>query len=561
MWRPRRFRTELLLVFLGLFLVVQTASFFYTHRISERNARAQVAESLAVAGGAMERLLADRDTHLLEAGRLLAGDFAFKSAFATGDERTILSMLENHSRRIEADAMVLVSLDETIVADTLHPDAFQQPFGHPWLIDRALDDEFGEATGILYIDGEPLQFIVLPLFAPLHEAWIAIGFRLDDAFAESLKAFSIADMSLVLMTGEEPAVHASTLDEQYRRVVGRSLPMDIPDAAFEVSLGQRDYLSLALPLTAEGRRPSYALMQRPLDEVLEPYRELQALLAALFGIGLVATGLGAGVLARGVSTPLTRLTEGARRIAGGDYAQRVELDRRDELGELATAFNDMAHGLADRDRVRNLLGMVVSPEIAEELLRREITLGGEEREVTVMFADCRGFTTMSEALPPTEVLQRLNEMLTGLSDVIEQHGGVVDKYIGDAVMALFGAPLSHGDDPVRAVGCALEMIDTVEAINATRPPEARQQVSIGINTGVAVAGNMGSTKRLNYSVIGDTVNLASRLEGLTRRYDTPVLVTESTRIACGDAFRFELVDDAQVRGRTEKVLVYRPYRL
>jgi adenylate cyclase len=469
-------------------------------------------------------------------------------------------MLENHSRRIEADAMMVVSLDETSIADTLHPDAFGKPFDHPWLIDRALNDEFGEATGILYVDGEPLQFIVLPLFAPLHEAWIAIGFRLDDAFAESLKSFSMADLSLLVMVADQRSVHASTLDEQYRRVLARSMPDDPPSNAFEVELGRRPYLSLVLPLTAENDMPLYALMQRPLDEILEPYRELQTLLGVLFLFGLLATGIGAGALARGVSTPLTQLTQGARRIASGDYVQRVELDRRDELGELAGAFNEMAHGLAERDRVRNLLGMVVSPQIAEELMSREIALGGEERDVTVMFADCRGFTAMSEALPPAEVLRRLNEMLTVLTEVIERHGGVVDKYIGDAIMALFGAPLAHADDPSRAVACALEMIEAMDTLNRSRPEAERQAIGIGINSGRAVAGNMGSTTRLNYTVIGDTVNLASRVEALTRNYDAPVLVTEQTREACGATFEFELVDRVQVKGREAPVAIYTPRR-
>ena len=169
-----------------------------------------------------------------------------------------------------------------------------------------------------------------------------------------------------------------------------------------------------------------------------------------------------------------------------------------------------------------------------------------------MFADCRGYTTMSENLPPTEVLARLNEMLTVLTDVIERHGGVVDKYIGDAVMALFGAPLSNPDDPARAVACALDMMA------AMRKTRGGLQLSIGVHTGRVVAGNMGSLRRLNYTVIGDTVNLASRVETLTRQYDPDILVTDATRAACGDRFEFVEVDRVSVKGRTAPVAVYEP---
>ena len=558
MWRPRRFRTELLLVFLGLFLLAQTTSFLITSAVTERNARTQVAESLGVAGGALSRLLEERDRSLLQAGRLLAGDFAFKTAFATEDGPTILSMLGNHRNRIAADAMVLVSLEETIIADTLHPDSAGKDFGHPWLIDRALDDVAGEAAGILFIDGKPMQFIILPLLAPLHEAWIAIGFHLDDEFAASLKSFSMADMTIISRDDGSRDVHASTLPTQYRRVLERAMHSRPPRDAYEMALGRLNYLSLVLPLAAEGERPLYALMQRPLDTVLEPYRDLQKVLGMLFLLGLVATGIGAAVLAGGVAKPLARLTTGARRIAEGDYGQRVELNRRDELGELATAFNEMAHGLADRDRVRNLLGKVVSPQIAEELLSREIRLGGEERVATILFADCRGFTAMSEHLPPTEVLGRLNGLLTALTEVIERHGGVVDKYMGDAVMALFGAPLAHTNDPQRAVACALDMVVAAEEFNHNLPEDERLHISVGVNTGPVVAGNMGSMTRLNYTVIGDAVNLAARVETLTRQYGVNLLVTEHTRDACGDAFHFREVDRVTVKGRGAPVAVFEP---
>ncbi len=178
----------------------------------------------------------------------------------------------------------------------------------------------------------------------------------------------------------------------------------------------------------------------------------------------------------------------------------------------------MSAGLAERDRVRDLLGKVVSPEVAAELLRKDVTLGGEEREVTVLFSDLRNFTSMSERLTPQEMLGILNRYFTRMDGIIEKHGGVVDKHMGDGLMALFGAPLANPDDADRAMKAALEMSEALDDLNWKWQKRGLPAigVGIGINTDVVVAGNMGSETRLNYTVIGDGVNLASRLEGLTK---------------------------------------------
>ena len=178
----------------------------------------------------------------------------------------------------------------------------------------------------------------------------------------------------------------------------------------------------------------------------------------------------------------SNLPQGAREIAVGNFQHRVELRQEDELGSLAASFNQMSEGLAERDRVRDLLGKVVSPEVAMELLRKDVALGGEEREVTVLFSDLRNFTALSEALSPHEMLGILNHYFTRMSAIVENHGGVVDKYMGDALMALFGAPLAKPDDADRAMKAALEMTEALDDLNrewhqADCPPSASASVS------------------------------------------------------------------------------------
>jgi adenylate cyclase len=255
-----------------------------------------------------------------------------------------------------------------------------------------------------------------------------------------------------------------------------------------------------------------------------------------------------------------QLATGARQIAAGDYQHRVKLRQRDELGSLCASFNQMSEGLAERDLVRDLLGKVVSPEVATELLQKGVALGGEEREVTVLFSDLRSFTSMSEDLPPQEMLGILNHYFSRMSAIVEKHGGVVDKYVGDALMALFGAPLAKPDDADRALETALEMTEALDELNEQWQEAGLPAigVGIGINTDVVVAGNMGSATRLNYTVIGDGVNLASRLEGLTKtpEYETRIIVSASTLAKARQRFHTRRLGEVAVKGKQKETEIF-----
>jgi adenylate cyclase len=231
----------------------------------------------------------------------------------------------------------------------------------------------------------------------------------------------------------------------------------------------------------------------------------------------------------------------------------------DEIGELARAFNGMAEGLAERDNMRDVLGKVASSEVVKQLLDNAIPLQGEELDATVMFTDVRNFTALCEELRPRDSLALLNEFLTVISAVVEQHDGVVDKYLGDGVMALFGAPVPRPDDAQRAIGAALEIRQRIDRL---RPELAARglphpDIGIGLNTSRVVAGNIGSPSRLNYTVVGDGVNLASRLEGLTKRYLVPIVVGNRTRESV-HGIVFRELDKVRVRGRSVAERIFEP---
>ena len=201
-----------------------------------------------------------------------------------------------------------------------------------------------------------------------------------------------------------------------------------------------------------------------------------------------------------------------------------------------------------------------NPHVAKLLVER----GGIEtgrREVTLLFSDIRGFTTLSETRSPEEVIALLNRYFSLQVDVVFRHGGSLDKFIGDCIMAIWGAPLDDADHAKRAVACALDMVDTLLAFKrALGADESGFDVGIGVHSGPAVVGLMGSQKRLEYTAIGDTVNLASRIEGLTKDAKRRVLVSKDTKELCGDAFEFVHCGTFPVKGRAQPVELYEPKR-
>ena len=553
------FRTRLIALFTGLVLVTQAGAFLLVNAANTRNATQQIARDLENGAAVFRRIIAERSAGLIANARLLSGDFAFKQAFATGDHGTILSAMDNHLQRIEADVMVLLDMDGRIIGDTLEPELHGVPGQWPELLARAEADEFGETSGIDLVHGKLHQMTVVPLFTPEPSAWILFGFAIDDRFARELGKISEVSVLRSREGSWEPV--ASTLAPELQAALARRLAEALPppDTSTTLDLAGADWVSLTDALEVPGTEPVLAVLQRSLAEELAPYRELQRYLVVLFAGGLAISAFAAVLIARGVTRPVLALAAGVRRIAEGDYSRRVDVHQRDEIGQLAEGFNGMAAGLEERERVRSLLGKVVSPAIAEELLSRRIELGGEEREVSVLFADVRNFTALCESSTPAGILALLNRYLTRVSAVIEEHGGVVDKYVGDAVMALFGAPLAHGNDAARAVGAALGMSAALQALNAELRAEGRATlgIGIGINTATVVAGNMGSESRMNYTVIGDGVNLASRLEALTRRYGVELIVSEATR-AAATGFAWREIDRVRVKGKQEAVTIWEP---
>jgi adenylate cyclase len=210
----------------------------------------------------------------------------------------------------------------------------------------------------------------------------------------------------------------------------------------------------------------------------------------------------------------------------------------------------------DKKFIRETFGKYVSPKVVDQLVEDPPELGGVDKELTVMFSDIRGFTSLSERMTPQELINHLNVYLTAMTDIILAYGGTLDKYIGDAIMAFWGAPLRQDDHAERACKCALRQMERLAELNATWPEPLRINIGIGLNSGIMTVGNMGSPTRMNYTLAGDNVNLGSRLEGTNKEYGTNIIVSEATYGPVHDKFLFRELDNIRVKGKNKPVGIY-----
>ena len=291
----------------------------------------------------------------------------------------------------------------------------------------------------------------------------------------------------------------------------------------------------------------------PLDAM---HRELAELRLDVGGLGLVALLLALLVvlwISRGLSGPIRELVGGTHEVEQGNFDVRVPVRKNDELCRLAASFNKMTAGLALQEKYRSVLNAVADRTVAQQLIEQSGSLGGEIRHVSMLFCDIRGFTALTENMEPAEVIELLNEHMTALTDVAYQHGGIVDKFVGDLIMVLFGAPVSTGQDALRSVECAMKMLEVRRDLNQTSKHSL--EVGIDIATGSVVAGCMGSDQRLSYTVLGHSVNLASRLCSVAQAGE--IVMDAETHAAARELIQAEPMPPMQLKGISEPVHPWR----
>ena len=303
------------------------------------------------------------------------------------------------------------------------------------------------------------------------------------------------------------------------------------------------------------------LLRESTEINMEAAAILSGLKAEVFSNSLIFMGVGVWLTIL-VSSNLTRPLQGIihvlRGVRHGNFEKKVRVTSNDEIGYTGDVINEMNEGLKERDFIKETFGKYVAQEVRDEVLSGRVPLDGEMKEVTILFADLRDFTPMTESHEPKLVVKIMNSYFEEMAAAIHQEGGLVLQFLGDEIYAVFGAPISRADHPERASRAAIAMNQRLVEVNKRFSGQGWPTLrhGIGIHTGEAVAANIGSPDRLSYLLVGDTINLASRLQGLTKDMGEEIIISEATRVRLQDNFQLRRLTASKVKGKNEPVEIF-----
>ncbi|MEQ1749219.1 MAG: adenylate/guanylate cyclase domain-containing protein [Prosthecobacter sp.] len=431
----------------------------------------------------------------------------------------------------------------------------------PWLSDRPFADILtDQQVGYLIVEagerrGEQVREVfVTPLRDPVTKAFLG-------AFVFGLPITALAERTLFEQTkrsefGEimggifvEGKLVSTTVPENQKDIVAHAVTQSMTKS-------DKDKREVIVPIAGVKHRLIYRVLnpESPFPQAaqvnffsLAPLQaEITDLRRSAIVLGIFALSVALlliSITSRSLSGPVSQLVTATQEIERGNFDVRVPVTP-DELGRVSQSFNEMAAGLALQEKYRSVLNAVADRTVAERLIENREVLSGELRDVTMLFCDIRGFTALTEHMPPHEVIELLNEHMTALTEVSYAHGGIVDKFVGDLIMVLFGAPISGDNDALRAVQCARAMMQRRRELNATSKHPL--EVGIGLASGSVVAGCMGSDQRLSYTVLGHRVNLASRLCGIAQAGE--IIVDAETASAIHGSLPTQPLPPMQLKG-------------
>ncbi len=485
----------------------QSAGFLRLQEIETAAARFQagLGDSVRVFAALEE---GDPETYLVAADEVRLGEFAF-FRLAALDAGLLEPPAGSRAGLLEPAAQERLHRQLAPVAEAFDEDSTRTHLGFVTLPDGAVCRvlalpvrKFDTTVGVLFI-GQLADSIFPPAAA--------------NAAASLLPLLVVADE----VRGPLPAGTAAAVLDAART--------EAPPATLRLE-GQDYRLRRHLLNPGSAFAPTTLVSLFPLAGFQQQRRVLQVRVLLIGAAGLALSLLASRFLSRQLSRPLRELVNATRAVRAGDLAVRLPPGRTSEFASLTQSFNEMTEGLALKERYHNVLSMVTDALVAEALVAGKIQLGGETRQVSVLFCDIRGYTALSAGMDPEKVIAILNRHMGALTEVVYRHHGVITQFAGDAIMAVFGAPASSGNDAENAARCALDMLAARARLDREAPPPLG--IGIGIASGVVVAGCIGAEKRADYTVIGERVNLAARLCSVAAA--GRVLIDEPTRSALPD---------------------------
>ena len=481
--RFTRLGARFVVVFVALLILVQGVAAWLVVRSNSQIAREHIAQELAQGERVLGQQLQQRQAQLEQGAAILSADFAFRQAIATNNAGTIESVLRNHGARLGANVMTLVALDRTVIADTQDERRVGKPFAYGTLVDASVAQ--GKASSIERLGERLHQLVVVPVLAPEPIAYVGLAFEVDDSLARQLKQVTGHEVSLLArMPRTDWRIHASTLDNALREPLMGALAASGDGAAFrELVLGGEEYETRVAKLPSIARTEIVAVLQKPLAEGLAPFQRISTTFFWLTLAGLLLLVVGSLVIARGITRPVSTLADAAHRVQDGDYTRHVEVDRRDEIGQLAESFNHMLDGIVSREREilrlayeDVLTGLPNRARFQQQLEQAARTARRNEEPLAVLLFDMDRFKTINDTLGHPvgdqvlrEVGARVRHALRD-SDVVARLGG--DEF---AVLLATGGAL---DSPAVVASKILKSLEVPLSIDG-------QPVDVAASIGIA----------------------------------------------------------------------------
>jgi class 3 adenylate cyclase len=426
------------------------------------------------------------------------------------------------------------------------------------IISGVLDTGKG-ITRVVVLGGKLVNAVFVPLQESVKDDY-ALGVvmaarTIDDAWVRDLLGNEVDDLTVAFYAGDDVVASDASVQNRQQLVSGNGST----DLTGEVLLQTDRHITLKTPLDGAGATAGYVVAGN-LDRSLKPLARLSRHIM-MTGLGILVLGLLITLAVAGrIVQPIRRLVDATHHVIDGDYSYRVDNPSSDEVGELSEAFQNMVEGLQEKEQIRNLFGKYVHPSIVSGLIDNpdDLSLEGRHQVQTLMFSDVAGFVGISGQLDAEETVALLNEYLGEMTAEITRADGILDKYLGDGIMAFFGPPFTPGNHALAACQAALKMDQRLgqlrDAWCADGLPPIRAR--IGLATGEVIVGNIGSEQTRDYTCIGETVNLASRLEGANKYYGTSIIIDAGTRDLLGKSIAVRELDVIKVMGSDDPVRIF-----
>jgi class 3 adenylate cyclase len=551
----------LMLALATIYIVASTQAAKVTNEFSRQieDARVRVADSVVLAEKAQVTNV-----------RTLARLSGLAQAVRTSNQTALKALISPYAVSQNIERIVIIGADGTVLV-TFHDQGAEavvvaaNPALPRWegvaaVLAQRSDDQGDKYVALVDDQGEQVLYTI----APIYDGDILAGALLVGSSASALverwRGATLADVTLYSAAGAPLATShgadpPATLDETQR---------DSRPTYRDVALGSRDYGEVVAPLWLRGS-PTEQYIGVAISTVGQEnlFEQAEFRLLPIFGLGVMATFILGIVLSRRITRPIFALVDAAQGVASGDLDHDLPVTTGDEIGALTSSFNTMIGGLRERERMHDILGRFVSPTVARLVLSHPLDLSGETKLLTILFTDLRDFTVLSEREDPAVVISSLNDYFRIVVDAADRYGGVVNKFGGDSTLVLFGLtdeqsnPQGSAESAVRA---ALDIHANLSLLNMVRVEQGAPPLlaGIGINTGAVVAGLIGAERRMEYTAIGDAVNLSARIQTLNRKLNTDILISDATYQALGNPAGLRVVNRGlrQLKGKSLRVRVY-----